>query len=120
MNKLELNKYAITLAQKAFQDRGFKIEHTPMPAAQADFLAISGSNTSMKIKVRAISQLGSYVFIPKRKFNIKDLDLYVALLYIPYEHDEKMMYLIPATDWGISFSRKAKDAMESYRFSHSG
>ena len=39
MSKLELYKYAITLAEKAFQDQGFKIEETPLPAAQVNFLA---------------------------------------------------------------------------------
>ncbi|WP_199241825.1 DUF6508 domain-containing protein [Desulfosporosinus sp. Sb-LF] len=138
MNKHELNKYAISLAEKSFQDRGFKIEDA-LPAAQVDFLAVLSSSKRMKIKVRAISQLGSYVFIPKRKFNIEDPDLYMVVQYIPHENNERIMYIIPATEWGkdiypfkgkdydkpgqvsepewgISFSGKAKDAMEPYRF----
>lgn len=141
MNKHELNKYAITLAEKAFQDRGFKIEDSPLPAAQLDFLAVLSGSKRMKIKVRAISQIGSYVFIPKRKFDIEDPDLHMVVLYIPHEHNERIMYIIPATEWGkdiypfkgkdydkpgqvsepewgISFSRKAKDAMEPYRFTN--
>lgn len=143
MKKHKLYKYAISLAEKAFQDQGFKTEDAHLPAAQVDFLAVSSSSKRMKIKVKAISLIGSYVFIAKRNFNIEDPDLYIALLYIPQDHSERIMYLIPATEWGkdiypfkgkdydkpglvsepewgISFSGKAKDAMEPYRFSNSG
>ena len=140
MNKHDLNKYAISLAEKAFKELAYKIEESSLPKAQVDFLAVSSTGKIMKVKVRAISQIGSYVFNQKRKFNIEDSDLYMVLLYLPRQHDEKFMYLIPATEWGknkypfkgkdynkpgqvsepewgISFSMKARDALEGYRFS---
>lgn len=81
------------------------------------------------------------MFIEKSKFNINDPKLYMALSYIPNNGDERILYLIPAADcgkdiyplsgkdygkagqvslpeWGISYSQKAKDALEAYRFSN--
>ncbi len=136
MSRQELNKYAISLAKKRFQDQGFQIEDKS--TAQIDFNAVS-HGVIMKIKVRSISKFGSYVFIPKRNFNIEDPNLFMAILYIPQDSSEEIMYLVPATDWGkdiypfkgkdygkpgqvsepewgISFSKKAKDAMDSYQF----
>ena len=140
MNKFELNKYAIALAEKAFQGRRYRIEESILPIGQVNFLAVSSSGETKKIKVRSISQIGSYIFIEKTHFNIKDPTLYMVVLYIPQQEDEKIMYLIPATEWGkniypfigrdygkpgqispaeggFSFSQKAKDAIEPYRFS---
>jgi len=116
MNKHELNKYAITLAEKAFQERGFKIEDSPLSTGEVNFLAVSNSGGTMKIKVKSVSQLGSYIFIEKRRFKIEDPEVYMVVLYIPQEDDEKIIYLIPAAEWGISFSKKAKEAMQPYRF----
>lgn len=65
----------------------------------------------------------------------------MAIPYLPYGENLKDLYLVPATEWGkdiypfkgrdynkpgqvsepewgISFSQKAKDAMEPYRFSN--
>lgn len=140
MSRIGLNKYAINLAEKSFEEQGFMIEKSPGPIGQVNFLAVSSSGSTMKIKVRSISQRSSYIFIEKIKFNIEDPDLYMMVLYIPNDKNEIIMYLIPATEWGkdiypfkgkdyekpgmvsqaewgISFSDKARDAMESYRFS---
>ena len=139
MNKFEFNKYAVSVAEKAFQAEGFRIQESPDPVSYVDFLAVSNSGETKKIKVRSISQIGSYIFSKKTHFNIGDPTLYMAVLYIPYQEDEMIMYLIPAAEWGkdiypfkgkdynkpgqvsppewgISFSQKAKDAMEPYRF----
>lgn len=139
MNKYELNKFAKALAKESLQKQGLRIEDTPFPTTKVDFYAYSSVGKLMKIKVRSISQIGSYVFSVKRYFDIEDSDLYMAVLYIPLM-GEVIMYLVPAVEWGkgiypfkgkdygkvgqvsepewgISFSRKAKDAMESYRFS---
>ncbi|MFX4263147.1 hypothetical protein ACOBQJ_13245 [Pelotomaculum propionicicum] len=138
MNKHEFNKWAVSLVKQAFTEQGFKIENISLPADEADFIAVSSSGKSLKIKVRAISQIGSYIFSLKKKFNIKDPYLYMAVIYVP-KKAEKELYLIPASEWGkdiypfkgkdynkpgqssqpewgISFSMKAKDAMEPYRF----
>ncbi len=140
MNKQVLNQYGIALAEKTFEEQGFSIEKSPVPRGKIDFFAVSNGGKTMKIKVRAISQIGSYVFIEKRRFNIYDPDLFMAVAYMPHTEEEKIVYLIPATEWGkdiyplkgkdynkpgqvsepewgISFSKKAKDAMETYRFS---
>lgn len=140
MSRVGLNKYAITLAKKAFEERGFMIEDSPAPIGQVNFLAVSGSGRVMKIKVRSISQRGSYIFVEKTKFNIEDPDLYMTVLYIPYDKGGMIMYLVPAAEWGkdiypfkgkdykkpgqvsppewgINFSDKARDAMEPYRIS---
>lgn len=140
MNKIALNKYAISLFEKSFELNGFKIQPSNLPIGQVNFIAISNNKKELKIKVRAISQNGSYVFIEKSKFNINDSKLYMALSYIPNNGDDRILYLIPAIDWGkdiyplsgkdynkagqvslpewgISYSQKAKDALEPYRFS---
>lgn len=141
MNKNSLNKYAISLFEKAFELNDFKIKPSNLPIGQVNFIAISNNKKELKVKVRAISQIGSYVFIEKTKFNINDPELYMALSYIPNNGDERIFYLIPAIDWGkdiyplsgkdyykagqvslpewgISYSQKAKDALEPYRFSN--
>lgn len=141
MNKYELNRYAVTLVEKAFQEQGFIIEKSPAPVGQVNFHAVSNVGRTLKIKVRSISQRGSYIFVEKTKFNIKDPDLFMAVLYIPHDKEERIIYLVPATEWandiypfkgkdynkpgqvsapewGISFSDKAKDAMEPYRFAN--
>lgn len=99
------------------QEQGFMIEESSASIGQVDFLVISCSGRVMKIKVRSISQRGSYIFVKKKKFNIKDPDLYMTVLYIPHDKDERIIYLIPATDWGIKFSDKARDVMEPCLFS---
>lgn len=137
MNRRELNKQAINIVKVNFQTQGFDIEDDS--SSQVDFHAISKNDQLMKIKVRSVSQFGSYVFMPKRKFNIADLELYMAVLYLPFKQSERIMYVVPAAEWGkgvypfkgkdydklgqvsepewgITFSRKAKDAMEPYRF----
>nr|WP_231035123.1 hypothetical protein [Pectinatus frisingensis] len=122
-----------------FESHGFSIERAPVTKGPVDFIASLNGKT-MRIKVRAISQIGSYVFMEKRRFNINDTTLFMAVTYIPRSEDEKILYLVPASEWGqdiypfkgkdynksgqtsepewgVSFSQKAKDAMESYRFS---
>ena len=138
MNKYELNNAGIAFAEKVFKDHGFSVDWPPVTKGPVDFIA-SLNGRAMRIKVRAISQIGSYVFMKKRKFNICDPDLFMAVTYIPQNEDEKILYLVPATEWGkdiypfkgkdypglisepewgISFSQKAKDAMEPYLFSN--
>lgn len=140
MNKFELNKSAISVVEESFREQGFMIEESPAPAVQVNFIAVSSSGRTMKIKVRSISQLYSYIFVEKTNFNIKDPELYMTVVYMPRDKDERIIYLIPAIEWGkaiypfkgkdykkegqvslpewgISFSNKAKDAMEPYRFS---
>lgn len=139
MNKHEINKAGIAFAEKIFVGHGFSIDRPPVTKGPVDFVASLNGRT-MRIKVRAVSQIGSYVFMEKRRFNICDTDLFMAVTYIPRDEDEKILYLVPATEWakdiypfkgkdydkpgqtsepewGISFSQKAKDAMEPYRFS---
>lgn len=138
MTKKELNQYAIDIAMKAFKEKGYRIEDTSLPASQVNFLAISNGGRK-KVKVKSITQIGSYIFIFKRLFNIKDPDLYMVVVFIPANDNKRELYLIPAIEWGkdvypftgknynksgqisepewgISFSAKAKDALELYRF----
>ncbi len=140
MNKHELNKVGISFAEKMFQSHGFSIDRPPVTKGPVDFIASLNGKIKMKIKVRATSQIGSYVFVEKRRFNINDPDLYMAVAYLPNDEAERGLYMVPATEWvkgiypfkgkdydkpglisepewGISFSQKAKDAMEAYRFS---
>jgi hypothetical protein len=139
MNRIETNKLALSLAKKAFQEKGFRIEESSEPDGKVDFLAFS-SSSRMKIKVRGVSQIGSAVNVKKLRFNIGDPDLYMVVLYLPIEEAQREIYVVPAAAWGkgiypfkgrdytkpgqelepewaISFSQKAKDAMEPYRFS---
>ena len=139
MNKHELNKAGIAFAEKMFESHGFSIDRGPVTRGPVDFIASLNSRI-LRIKVRAISQISSYVFMEKRRFNIGDTALFMAVTYIPRNEDEKILYLVPATEWGkdiypfkgkdydkpgqtsepewgVSFSQKAKDAMEPYRFS---
>lgn len=140
MNKHELNRIGISFAEKMFQSHGFLIDRPSTTKGPVDFIA-SFHGKIMKVKVRAISQIGSYVFLEKRRFNICDTDLFMAVTYVPHNEEEKILYLVPATvwgkdiypfkgkdydkpgltsepEWGNSFSQKAKDAMEPYRFSN--
>ena len=140
MNKHELNQLGIAFVQKMFQSHGYSIDKPPVARGPVD-LIVSLNGKIMRIKVRAISQMGSYIFMEKRRFDICDTDLFMAVTYIPRNNDEKILYLVPAkewgkgiypfkgkdydkpglvseAEWGISFSQKAKDAMESYRFSN--
>ena len=138
MNKHEINKAGITFAETLFEKQGFSLDRSLVTKGPVDFIA-SLKGKIMKIKVRAISQMGSYVFMEKRRFNICDPDLFMAVTYMPHSKDENILYLVPATEWGkniypfrgkdypglisepewgISFSKKAKDAMEPYRFSN--
>lgn len=140
MNKHELNQLGIAFVQKMFQSHGYSIDKPPVARGPVDLIA-SLHGKIMRIKVRTISQMRSYVFMEKRRFDICDTDLFMAVAYIPRNNDEKILYLVPATEWGkgiypfkgkdydkpglvsapewgISFSQKAKDAMESYRFSN--
>ena len=138
MKKIELNKYALDVAQKAFQKKGFNIEESPVSIGQVNFLAVSKNGRRLKIKVRTSSKSNSNIFIEKTKFAIEDPDLYMAFLYLP-DDDTQTIYLIPATEWGkhvypfrgknydrpglksnaewgFSFSPKSKEALEPYRF----
>lgn len=141
MNKKEFNKYAVALVEEEFKKYGFKIEESPLPSTQVNFNAISSDGRLFKVKVRAASQIGIYIYVKKVNFDIEDPDLYMAIPYLPYGENLKDLYLVPATEWGkdiypfkgrdynkpgqvsepewgISFSQKAKDAMEPYRFSN--
>lgn len=140
MNKYELNKAGIEFAEKMFESHGFSVDRPTITRGPVDFTASLNGRT-MKIKVRTTSFIGSYIFMEKRRFNICDTDLFMAVIYIPRNKDEKILYVVPATEWGkdvypfkgkdynksgqtsepewgISFSQKAKDAMEHYRFSN--
>ena len=140
MNKHELNQLGIAFVQKMFESHGYSIDKPPVTKGPVDLIASLNGKIKLKIKVRSISQMGSYVFIEKRRFNTNDPDLYMAVGYLPNNEEERGLYLVPATEWnkgiypfkgkdydkpglvsepewGISFSQKAKDAMEPYRFS---
>lgn len=140
MNKYELNKAGIVFAEKMFESRGFSVDKPPVTRGPVDFFASLNGRT-MRIKVRTASLIDSYIFMEKRRFNICDTDLFMAVVYLPSNEDEKILYLVPATEWGkdvypfkgkdygktgqtsepewgLSFSQKAKDAMEAYRFSN--
>ncbi len=139
MEKRQLNKYAIELFKNELVKKGYSIEESPQPIGEVNFLAISRSGRTFKIKVRSIAIIGSYIFIEKSKFDLNDQSLYMAILYLPDNDKEKVLYLIPASDWSkniyplsgknykkpnqkslpeweICYSQKAKDAMEVYRF----
>lgn len=62
MNKISLNKYAISLFEKVFELNGFKIQPSNLPIGQVNFIAISNNKKELKIKVGAISQIGSCVY----------------------------------------------------------
>ena len=140
MNKSELNNYAVNLVQEEFKKYGFKIAESSLAKSQVSFNTISPDGKVLKIKVRAISQIGSYVFSRKANLNIEDPNWFVVIVYIPYDSSIKDIYIVPATEWGkdiypfkgkdynkpgqvsepewgISFSQKAKDVMESHEFS---
>ena len=139
MNKYELNQAGIAFAEKMFERYGFSIDRPALTRGPVDFIATLNGRT-MKIKVRTASLFDSYIFMEKHRFNICDPDLFMAVVYLPSNEDEKTLYLVPATEWGkdiypfkgndynkpglksdaewgLSLSQKAKDAMESYRFS---
>lgn len=139
MNKYELNKAGIEFAEKMFESHGFSVDRPTITRGPVDFTASLNGRT-MKIKIRTASFLGCYIFMEKRRFNICDKDLFMAVAYLPSNEDEKILYVVPATEWGkdvypfkgkdynkpgqisepewgISFSQKAKDAMKPYRFS---
>lgn len=140
MNKYELNKAGIEFAEKMFESHGFYVDRPTVTRGPVDFTA-SLKGRTMKIKVRTTSFIGSYIFMEKRRFNICDNDLFMAVAYLPSNEDEKILYIVPATEWGkdvypftekdygkpgqtsepewgLSFSQKAKDAMEPYQFSN--
>jgi hypothetical protein len=138
MDKIQLNRHSIGLFKKELISKGFIIEESPQPIGEVNFLA-SKKGKTLKIKVRSISQIGGYIFIEKSKFDVDDQSLYMAVLYLPDNEKESVLYLLPAVDWskkvyplsgkdyskpnqkslpewGISYSQKAKDALEAYRF----
>lgn len=139
MNKSELNNHAVNLVEEEFKKHGFKIEESSLPKSQVSLNTISPDGKILKVKVRAISQMGSYIFSRKVNLNIEDPNWFVVIVYMPYDANIKDLYIVPAIEWGkdiypfkgkdynkpgqvsepewgISFSQKAKDAMESYRF----
>ena len=139
MNKIELNNFALDLAQFAFRKKGFSIEESPAAVGQVNFIAVSKNGRRLKVKVRTSSKSNSNIFIEKTKFVIEDPDLYMTFLYLPDDDAEKAIYLIPATEWGkhvypfrgkdynkpglksepewgFSFSPKSKEALGPYMF----
>ncbi len=140
MGKYELYKDAVNYFENEFRKYGFKVEESPLKSSQVDFNVVSSSSKIFKIKVKAISKMGSYVFCKKINFNIEDPRLFMAVMYLPNKGNLPHLYLVPATEWGkdiypfkgkdygkpgqvsepewgINFSQRAKDAMGSYRFS---
>ena len=138
MDKYSLNAFAVAFTQKAFQKQGYSIEESPTSLGEVNFLAVPRKGTPKKIKVRSAAKSTSYIFITKDKFNINDTDLYLAVVYVPGDTKDAILYVIPAIEWGkniypfigrdynkpgqisppewgISPSQKAIDAMESYR-----
>lgn len=77
MNKHEINKAGIAFAEKMFVGHGSSVDRPPVTKGPVDLIASLNGRT-MRIKVRAISQIGSYVFMEKRRFNICDTDLWVC------------------------------------------
>lgn len=139
MNKIELNCYASELFIRTIEENGYSVNPSNNPRGLVSFFVYTKSGKEIKIKVRSISQMGSYIFIRKDKFDIDDPYLYMAVAYIT--DNEEILYLIPATDWkmdiyplkgkdydkpglvsepewGINYSYKAKDALEKYRFAN--
>ena len=43
MNKISLNKYAVSLFEKAFELNGFMIKSSNLPIGQVNFIAISSN-----------------------------------------------------------------------------
>ena len=97
MNKHEINKAGIAFAEKMFESHAFSIDRPPVTKGPVDFIASLNGRT-MRIKVRAVSQIGSYVFMEKRRFNICDNDLFMAVAYLPINEDEKILYKV-VTFW---------------------
>ncbi|QNO13396.1 hypothetical protein HYG86_00715 [Alkalicella caledoniensis] len=140
MSRIEVNTVAVDFFEKEFELNGFTVEESPRPTGEINFLALSTLGRIIKVKVKAVSRMGSYVNVKKKNFDIDDDDLFMAFAYIPQNESERILYLIPATkwgkdiypfigkdypredqvslpEWGINFSYKAKDALEPYRFS---
>lgn len=138
MRKSEQNAFAIAHVKKAFMQQGFSIEESSASLGEVNFLALSGKGLPKKIKVRSAWKLPNYIFVEKDKFNFKDQELYLAVVYVPDDPKDAILYVIPAVEWGkdiypfkgrdynkpgqisepewgISLCQKAIDAMESYR-----
>lgn len=99
MNRTELNQYAIGLVKEAFNKIGYIIEKSSLPPVEVNFQAISPKGKSM---------IEMYL-VPATAW--KDA------IY-PFEgKDYNKPGQVYSFEWGISFSMKAKDAMEPYRFS---
>lgn len=44
--------------------------------------------------------MDSYIFNTKASFDITDPELHMVALYLPNKEDEKILYLVPAIEWG--------------------
>ena len=102
MNKHEINKAGIAFAEKMFESHAFSIDRPPVTKGPVDFIASLNGRT-MRIKVRAVSQIGSCLFLKKRRFNICYTDLFMAVTYILRNEDEKKLYLVPAAEGGEGY-----------------
>lgn len=93
MNKYELNKAGIEFAEKMFESHGFSVDRPTITRGPVDFTASLNGRT-MKIKIRTASFLGCYIFMEKRRFNICDKDLFMAVAYQATKM--KKSYMLPA------------------------
>ncbi len=143
--KTNSNVMAVSLVKQEFESQGFQVVPSSLSKVKASFSVIMGNDRTIKIKVRVVTAMGSYVFNEKTNFDVRDPDLYMALVYMPNGVAKSIIYLIPATawtedrlnnglsifkgynypppkkskpEWGITYSQKAKDKLDAFRFAH--
>lgn len=129
----------VDIVANEFDKYGLSILSTSAKEINADILVKAKSGVTLKIVVRALSPTSQYNFIQQERFDIEDINLYMAVVYYKnvFEQD---IYLFPASAWknakspfssrlfnkpglvskpeyGITFSQKALEQIGMYRFS---
>lgn len=129
----------VDIVANEFDKYGLTILSTSAKETNADIPVKTKSGVTLKIVVRALSPTSQYTFIEQDRFDIEDINLYMAVVYYKNAFDQDI-YLFPASVWrnaispfssrsfnkpglvskpeyGITFSQKALEQIGMYRFS---
>jgi hypothetical protein len=134
LNRIRLGKYAEYLVKTELLKHGIDVYSAEVDDKGIDLVLRRDSRQYYDVQVKSARGLGSYIFFPKDKFELRE-NLYASIVLFQ-EGLEPSFYLIPSLDWrkptallrdmeyeglksrpeyGVNVSKKNPPLLEKYR-----
>ena len=134
LTHLQLGRYAEYYMKMEFTQFGFEVYSPEVDERGIDFLVRKSDGIYYEVQVKS-AQNYNYIFLPKRKFKIRENLLVAVVLFV--EEEPPKLYLIRSTEWlnpnlvlvdrsyeerksepefGINLSKKNMPLMDKFQF----